>query len=62
MYKTNVWKIWKYTRIKLKVQTKNCERKYLEDQKLLKYFIGIKNEIQDVYRSKNLFNPIFKDR
>jgi hypothetical protein len=37
-----------YTRVWLKAETKNCDRKYLRDQKLLKLFIDTKNKIRDI--------------
>jgi hypothetical protein len=51
IYKKNHWKIWKYKRVRLIVGTKNSDRKYLEDQKLLKYFLRTQNEIQNIYRN-----------
>jgi hypothetical protein len=43
-------KMWKYTRVLLKVGIKSCDRKYFKDQKLPKYFIEIKNKNRDIYR------------
>jgi hypothetical protein len=40
------------TQVDWKVMTKNLDYKYIRDQNLLKYFIGFKNKIQNIYRDQ----------
>jgi hypothetical protein len=41
-----------YTWVGWKVGTKNPDKKYLREQNLLKFFIGTKIKIWDVYRDQ----------
>jgi hypothetical protein len=52
----NYSKMWKYTGVWLKVETKNCDRKFLMDQKMRKKSFRTKNEILKNYKDY-LFNP-----
>jgi hypothetical protein len=40
------------------IGTKSYDRKYLRDQKLLKFFIVTKNKNWDIYREQKCIQPI----